>query len=162
MCIRIITLNILCFWVIAFSALAEQLPEQHWVARYTGLSTWSYAEAIVIDDIGNVYVTGGSYNGTSTDYATIKYYPDGEQLWVAVYNGPANKDDSAVTIALDNSGNVFVTGDSEDSTGKYGYVTIKYDPNGNQLWSARYDGSGPNDDHVYDLVTGDETVSEFK
>ncbi len=72
-------------------------------------------------------MTGGSY-GSGTDYATIKYSPDGNQLWVARYNGPWNKDDDAHALAVDNSGNVYVTGGSWDSS--YMYATIKYTQHG--------------------------------
>ena len=47
------------------------------------------AWAIAVDDSGNVYVTGQSVGaGTDDDYATIKYSSDGQEQWVARYNGP--------------------------------------------------------------------------
>ncbi len=42
---------------------------------------------------------------------------------------------------VDNAGNVYVTGFSESD-----YLTLKYDPSGNQLWVARYNGPGNLDD----------------
>jgi hypothetical protein len=79
------------------------------------------------------------------DYTTIKYGADGTQLWVATYNGPGDFYDEANAIALDQSGNVYVTGTS--NLGGYGtgsgvqeYATIKYDGNGNELWVAQYHG----------------------
>jgi len=113
---------------------------QLWVARYDA-NDYDTAGAIATDSSGNVYVTGSSYgSGTDSDYATIKYSPAGNQLWVARYNGPANDYDGASAVAVDNSGNVYVTGVSQGSGSSWDYATIKYGPAGNQLWVVRYNG----------------------
>jgi hypothetical protein len=144
---------------------------QLWVARYNSPVNYSdYAYAIAVDASGNVYVTGQSYGGgTNNDYATVKYDPDGNQLWIARYNGPwANSKDFAYDIALDASGNVYVTGASGAYTGVKDYATVKYDSSGNQLWVARYDGPGNYWDEAFAMavdtsgnvyVTGQSTGS---
>jgi hypothetical protein len=117
-----------------------------WVANYSGLgNVGSGASAIAVDLSGNVYVTGFSSSlFSSRDYATIKYDANGNELWVARYNGPGNHDDFATALIVDAAGNVYVTGWSSDqSTADSDYATIKYDANGNQLWVARY--KGPDD-----------------
>ena len=124
--------------------------KQLWVARYKGLTDdWDYASAIAVDGAGNVYVTGVSEgSGTDSDYATVKYNTNGKQLWVKRYNGPA-KDPSSdwpSDIALDGSGNVYVTGRSKGSGTDYDYATIKYNTNGKQLWVKRYNGPGNGQD----------------
>ena len=85
-----------------------------------------YANAIAQDGSGNVYVTGDSPgNGTNLDYASIKYYSDGDTAWTGRYNGPGNAWDHATAIAVDSSGNIYVTGHSGVMT-KPDYATIKY------------------------------------
>jgi uncharacterized delta-60 repeat protein len=134
-----------------------------WAAIYNGQADKKdFATALAVDISGNVYVTGGcdcinfdpaipTYT-SGCDYATIKYSPDGNQLWVARYNGDANNNDDASVLVIDDSGNVYVTGESYDNSTYYDYVTIKYSPDGNQLWVARYNGTENGTDKPVDLA----------
>jgi hypothetical protein len=96
---------------------------------------------MVIDQEGNVYVTGTMWHALSQkDYVTFKYDTNGNMLWRAPYGGPGG-DDIAVAIGLDGDRNVIVSGFSHDAWPLYRkYDTIKYDNNGNQLWKTRYTG----------------------
>jgi uncharacterized delta-60 repeat protein len=117
--------------------------QEQWVARYNGPANYNdAARAIALDASANVYVTGYSFGvgDVGNDYATIKYNPAGQQEWVARYNGPASLDDYATAIAVDSSGNVYVTGGSAEVDYASGYATIKYDSAGQQQWIARYNG----------------------
>src|SRR5260370_11363774 len=130
---------------------------QLWVTQYDGTTNGSdHAQAMAHDGEGNVYATGESYGYASdtdaNDYATIKYDTDGNELWVARYNGPGNGYDGAKAIALDSSGNVYVTGTSEGATG-FNYATIKYGACGNELWVARYDSGRANTFHFAKALT---------
>ena len=125
--------------------------EEQWVARYNGPGNLTdNATAIAVDGSGNVYVTGNSWGSGNSDYATVKYNSAGEQQWVARYNGGANYGDFATAIAVDKSGNVYVTGDS--GYGNSDYVTIKYNSAGEQQWVARYDGPGHDLDVAYAIA----------
>jgi hypothetical protein len=44
-------------------------------------------------------------------------------------------------MALDSSGNICALGISANANTNTGYVVVKYAPNGNQLWAARYDST---------------------
>jgi len=122
---------------------------EQWVARYDGpASGYDWAHAIAVGDAGNVYVTGYSEgSGTENDYATVKYSSSGDQQWVAWYDGPGSENDVARAIALDGSGNVYVTGESEGD-----YVTIKYNPEGVEEWVARYNGPGNGGDYARSIA----------
>ena len=127
--------------------ISSQVKEE-WVVRYNGPGNdWDSALAIALDSSGNVYVTGYSYgSGTSLDYATIKYNNEGVEQWVARYNGPGNRYDQSNAIAVDSSGNVYVTGESWGSGTEYDYATIKYNNEGVEQWVARYNGPTNNYD----------------
>jgi len=128
---------------------------QLWVARYDGPTSSGDddAWAMAVDGSGNVYVTGDSEGeNTNWDYATIKYDSDGNQLWVARYDGPASYTDITYALAVDGSGNVYVTGYSDGGNTDADYATVKYDSDGNQLWVARYDGPASGDDYANALA----------
>ena len=99
------------------------------------------ATSLALDAAGDVYVAGQSYQSSSNDdYLTIRYNRSGDTVWTRRYNGPGNGIDVASDIALDKSGNVYVTGYSLGAGGDFDYATIKYSPSGDELWVARYDG----------------------
>jgi plastocyanin len=125
-----------------------------WLRRYNGSSsTQDYAYALAVDNLGYVYVTGGTWNtGTGEDYGTIKYYPNGDTAWVRKYNGPANDWDEARAITVDGDGNVYVTGYDRGIGTSSDYATIKYYPNGDTAWVRRYNGPGNNLDVASDLA----------
>ena len=125
-----------------------------WVRRYDGPEIYgNEAFSIAVDDSGNVYVACESQGyGTSSDYATVKYYPNGDTAWVRRYDGNAHGSDIVRALAIDSLGNVYVTGESEELSGSTDCVTIKYNSNGDKAWVARYNGPGNEGDHGYAIA----------
>ncbi|RPI17501.1 MAG: T9SS C-terminal target domain-containing protein [Ignavibacteriae bacterium] len=127
------------------SALFSQVVGEQWVSRYNGsANTFDGANCLTIDNAGNVYTAGSSYQtGTSRDMLTIKITPLGDTAWVRKYNGSINGGDYIFAIAVDNSGNVYVTGRCDNGTNSTfcDYTTIKYNSSGVQLWVALYNGT---------------------
>ena len=130
---------------------------QQWVSRYNGPGNYEdFVGGLAIDGNGNVYVTGSSSGtGTGSDYATIKYNPNGTQLWISIYNGPGSvsgREDNAYELAIDNTGNVYVSGSSDSSGTNRDYATVKYNTDGIQQWVSRYNGPGNYEDFVGGLA----------
>ncbi len=131
---------------------------EQWVAQYDGPGNGEdYAYSLDIDADENVYVTGRSEAvGNNSDYCTIKYNSAGVEQWVARYDGSANDQDYAYSLALDSDRNVYVTGGSAAVGDNTDYCTIKYDSAGAQQWIARYDGSANDQDYAYSLAAGSD------
>ena len=98
-----------------------------WTNRYDGpVHRDDRAIGMAADGQGNVIVAGYSTGISSHyDYVTIAYSSAGVPLWTNRYNGPGDGTDQATAVAVDNSGNVFVTGYSWNGT-TYEFATIKY------------------------------------
>lgn len=150
-------LPVLALLIIALARLSPAFAQvsEAWVATYNGS-----ANAIALDKAGNIYVAGTAKDlDTLEDIITIKYDSNGNQLWVARYNGPGNGWDVARGLAVDTNGNVYVTGSSLGLGTDSDIVTIRYDANGNQVWADRYDRSGLGD-HAYALAETGRNGSE--
>jgi len=115
---------------------------EQWVTRYNSPdSSFDASTAIVLDHAGNIYVAGTSQGlATDDDFVTVKYNSSGVEQWVARYNGPASGRDGARAMAIDSSGNVYVTGSSVGIGTDNDYATVKYDPSGVEQWVIRYNG----------------------
>ena len=83
------------------------------------------AHDVAVDSEDNVIVTGYTTNETgNTNYYTIKYDKDGNEIWSKSYDGGNN--DEAYSVAVDSEDNIIVTGYSSDGS-TYNYYTIKYE-----------------------------------
>lgn len=144
------------FLIILISSNHYSQVMEEWIRTYSGYFGCA-AAASVIDDEGNIYITGsgtGSTPLTGSDFYTIKYNSQGFQEWEATYDGEVYDHDWGYAIAIDPLGNVYITGESKGIINGWGsgsdYLTIKYDPQGNELWTQRYHGNNSFTTYNYD------------
>ncbi|MBK8095185.1 MAG: choice-of-anchor D domain-containing protein [Verrucomicrobiaceae bacterium] len=138
-----------------------------WEKRYNGpANSDDRGTRVAVDSADNVLITGKSIgSGTGYDSYTAKYAAaDGALLWEKRYNGPANSDDGAYSVAVDSAGNVAVTGHSYIGT-SHDYYTAKYAAaDGALLWEKRYNGPANSDDGAYSVAVdnaGNVAVTGF-
>ncbi|MEO7263825.1 MAG: SBBP repeat-containing protein [Ferruginibacter sp.] len=104
--------------------------------------------AMTVDAAGNVYVTGsGGRTTVGQKYFTIKYNTNGDLLWEHDYTNSASGE-YGNAIAVDASGNVFVTGFSTSDDDYWSIGTIKYDAAGNRKWVKHYKGDSKTNDQI--------------
>jgi uncharacterized delta-60 repeat protein len=73
--------------------------------------------------------------------------------WAVNYaNGSGENGDYARCIAVDDSGNIYVSGTSENSGTSADIATVKYNPSGSQLWLNRYNGSANSYDEARSIA----------
>lgn len=99
-----------------------------WQRSYNGLGN---ADDIVssacLDRAGNIYLAGYSHDlNKNFVYNTIKYNKDGMFKGSINYNYIDNENDRPSMVAVDTSGNVYVTGLSKSVESQLDYLTIKY------------------------------------
>jgi len=139
------------------TAKYNSLGVLQWSQQFDGpAGSTDFSNSIALDDTNNVYVTGASTGlSTSLDYTTIKYDVNGNLQWTARFNNSlGNGNDEARKIEVDNESNAFITGSSFNGSNN-DIVTIKYDPDGNELWQVAFNGTGGSDD-AFDLaINGD-------
>ncbi len=107
-----------------------------------------FPTAMTIDGAGNVYVTGYSQGSTTNaDYLTIKYNSSLVQQWTA--RSVNSGQDYPSSIAVNPTGDVYVTGASNIGANGADYYTVKYAAaNGNVLGSRREDGPAHGNDYA--------------
>ncbi len=132
-----------------------------WAKSAGGINTGDVADGVAVDKNGNIYVAGSFtdsasydaqkvYSNGAIDASLIKYDQNGNVVWVKTGGGIG--EDKAKAVALDDDGNIYVTG-YFDSLAVFGSTTLKgndnsdvyvakYDPNGNLLWLKQASSSG--------------------
>lgn len=97
---------------------------------------------MVIDASANVYVCGSSIAaGSQKDFMVLKLNSAGVSQWSRRYVH-TNNDDYAIDLAVDASGNVYVTGYASVPGNGQDFVTVKYNSAGTQQWVFPFNVGG--------------------
>ncbi|MBK8495281.1 MAG: SBBP repeat-containing protein [Chitinophagaceae bacterium] len=157
---RAITIFILSF---CFLTAKSQIPPFSWAVTF-GSTGNDYCTSIAFDNTGNS-ATVGDFGGTIDfdpgpavhnftsnghfDFFVLKLDAGGNYLWAATFG--ADRTDQASAVRFDNAGNVYVTGnfdntvDFDPGPGVYnmtgpGIFLLKLDANGNFIWVKNFSG----------------------
>lgn len=133
-------------WVAKYDGQGNKL----WV-KQLGTSEEDKAWGIAASDSGNVYITGrtkGALEGSnagSFDAWVAKYDSEGNQQWIKQLGSSGA--DYSYGVAVDSSGNVYITGRTTGSLGSsnaggFDAWVAKYDSDGNQQWVKQLGTSG--------------------
>jgi len=133
-----------------------------WVKRHNGPAKQddNASDLAVSPDGTTLFVVGTEWGTASFADAAIVAYStsDGTARWARRYDGPAHKDDYAISVAVAPDGTeVYLTGGSSAVSGASDYVTMAFGASdGTKRWLRRYNGPARSEDNATDLqVTPD-------
>lgn len=130
-----------------------------WSKRYNGpVNGDDHAVSLAVDNIGNTYVTGYSMSNLGYDYATVKYSLNGTFQWLKREDGSNASDDYPGDIAVDNDGDIYVTGKFKKANDNYLMATVKYSRSGDQKWVKKFNVSGKVSEGRNIFVDGSENI----
>jgi uncharacterized delta-60 repeat protein len=128
----------------ATSSLTSASAALYWIATLSGLS----GQGIAVDGSGNVYITGStnSSGAGGHDVLIAKYDTSGTIQWQRTLGGI--NADVGRSIAVDGSGNVYITGYTQSLGAGFDDVLIaKYDTSGTIQWQRILGGSNYDQGH---------------
>ncbi len=153
----------------AFLVKFNSMGVRQWGTYYGGDGGYKGGEwgnSCAVDGSGNVYLAGStsslsaiafgghqnSFGGTPSDAFLVKFNSMGVRQWGTYYGGVGR--DRAYSCAVDNSGNIYLAGQTSSQTaissggqqniygGGYDAFLVKFNSMGVRLWGTYYGGSG--------------------
>jgi hypothetical protein len=108
-----------------------------WVREEPGGSgTHTQSLHLAVDSQDNCIVAGYR-EGPGGGFLTTKYAPDGTRLWSVITSHGIQ--DEGFRVGVDAEDNVYVTGRSFSPAWVRVIQTVKFDPDGNELWFRRFE-----------------------
>jgi hypothetical protein len=146
------------------TACSSSLLGVGWTVEDGAASNTAAGNGIAVDSSGNIYVTGSTtkaidgqtLHGTQ-DFFITKYNASGTRQWT-VEDGTASGTASGQGIAVDSSGNVYVTGsttkaiDGQTLHGTQDFFITKYNTSGTRQWTVEDGGTAGNSSGGYAIA----------
>jgi hypothetical protein len=135
-----------------------------------GDSTADVVQYAAMDDSGNIYIIGntqGSFGTThqgAYDAYIHKYSITGAVIWQRQFGETAS--DSAIRVALDSVGDVYVAGvtyndlDTYTNQGNGDFIITKYNSSGVKQWLIQF-GSAEDDSAIYEILVSSDGFVYF-
>lgn len=109
---------------------------QQWVRIFDGeVSGTDEAFDISVDNSGDVLLCGRTKTINSTRASVLKYNADGDLVWLRTFSAPSQLYSWAYKLQVDTANNVYTVGTYTDSSGQEHGILLKYDSEGNSVWS---------------------------
>jgi hypothetical protein len=105
-----------------------------WTQDYHIQGSGSGCIKSIISLTSNGYAVTGWESSNGGDVFVMKTNTDGDSLWTSIYETSYGGNDAGYSVIQTANGNYFVVGRIE-LTNNYGGVIIKYDENGDTLWT---------------------------
>lgn len=133
------------------------LVSAQWTNTYNGQGDFSDVFNVVAADAsGNSFQAGYTINpDLSKDILLVKLNNSGDTVWTRIFNGLGNGPDEAIAMTIDNGENILLTGYQKGSGTGYDIVTLKYNTDGNLLWTATYNYTTNEFDQGNAIITDD-------
>jgi len=136
------------------------LINKEWITN-TGIADTIPITSSCTDNEGKLLITTNiKTSNQNSDLIISKLDKFGNIIWENTYNGSSNLTDFGTAVCVDQGNNVIVVGATLNSTQNYDFIIIKYDTDGNLIWTQTFNGSGNNYD-VPTAVTADINSNIF-
>ena len=131
---------------ILLAGVAQAAVAPDWAVRSS--VNGSTAQGVAVDAVGNAYVAVTVARSGHFNIGIIKYDPAGTELWAREAPGIGLGYDNAAGIVINSLGNIVITGRSwrGPTALNYEIVTRAYNPAGDSLWVARFNGVSSRED----------------
>ena len=109
----------------------------------------------------NIFIGGYSSvnNPSIADVSLIKLDENKNVIWTRYY-GDSGDWEELIDMTIDINGNIYITA-KDSQIGNYRWVTLKYDGNGNLLWTSIYNGNANGDDFPFALTVDNSSGSIY-